>query len=180
MNPLANFLPGKTIQNYWESDNQLATIGVFKELYESDKTKKKTTSSQIMWAVAFYCHPESRLAKFSEVEKKQLIESDIIGEKVMWENIEKYIKAYEKLYLTQAKRSLQNWNRKLEERDNYLNSMPYHELTLDDAKLLDALLANTPKLYTQYEDIMEKISDENAKSINKAGIQESAAEKGLL
>lgn len=180
MNPLASYTPGNTLPNYWEIDNQLGSIGLFKELYESDKTKKKATSSQIMWAVAFYCHPESRLINFATKEKCSIIETDIVKVKVDWEGIIPYITEYKKLYLTQAKRSLENWKMKLEERDEYLMSMPYNTLELDEAAKLDRLLADTPKLFKQYEDIRELISEEDAKSINKAGIQESAAEKGVL
>lgn len=181
MNPLANFPTDyKVIPNYWEYDNQLAHIGLFKDLYQSDKSKKKGTSSLIMWAVAFYCHPESRLVNFSIKDKCKIIESDITKEKVDWEGIVPYITEYKKLYLTQAKRSLENWKMKLEERDDYLINLPYSELELDEVEKLDKLLANTPKLFKQYEDIKELISEEDAKSINKAGIQESAAEKGMI
>lgn len=180
MNPLANFTPGKDAPNYWDIDNQLALIGVFKELFESDKSKKKVTSSLTMWAVAFYCHPESRLKNFSEKEKKSLIESDIVGDSVDWKKLELYINEYNKLFLTQAQRSLVNWNKKLEERDEYLDSLPYNELDLDEAGKLDKLIANTPSLYKQYQAIKDQISEEEAKSVNKAGIKESASEKGLI
>jgi hypothetical protein len=181
INPLANYnADSKTIQNYWEFDNQLATIGIFKDLYQSDKSKKKTTSSRIMWAVAFFQHPESRLINFSTTEKKDIIESDITKEPMDWNDLATYITAYKNLYYTQATRSLENWKVKLEERDEYLNSLPYKDLDLDSAKLLDTLLANTPKLYKQYDEIKQQISDEESKGRTKAGIQESASEQGLI
>lgn len=179
MNPLVQFKPElKTIPNYWEIDNQLALAGEFKKLYSEDKSKNKQDSSLIMWAVCFYTHPESRFLNFSTKEKRSLIETDIVRKELNWDYVNNYINEYKKLYLTQAKRSLENWKEKLEERDEYLQSLPYKALTLDDAKLLDVLLANTPKLYQQYEDIKQQISDEDAKTINKAGIKESASEKG--
>jgi hypothetical protein len=181
MNPLVSFVPGqKVIPNYWEIDNQLAFVGGFKKLYDTDKTKNKRDSSLIMWAIAFYCHPESRILNFPDVEKKELIEKDIISTTVEWDKISSYIVEYKNLYLTQARRSLFNWKLKLEERDAYLMSIKYNSLELDEAGKLDRLLADTPKLFKQYEDIKELIQDEDAKTINKAGIQESASEKGLL
>lgn len=181
MNPLVNFIPGqKTIPNYWEIDNQLAFVPPFKELYGTDKTKGKKDSSLTMWAIAFYCHPDSRIVNFPEQEKRVLIESDMVGSKMEWSKLDSYIKEYKNLYLTQAKRSLVNWKIKLEERDEYLMSIPYNTLPLEDAAKLDRLLADTPKLFKQYEDIKELIQEEDAKVINKAGIQESAAEKHLI
>ena len=181
MNPLTNLEPGKKTQpNYWGIDNQLSFIGVFKALYESDKSKKKVNSSQLLWAVALYCHPDSRLINFPSAEKRQIIEADYLGKELDWDKIEALTTEYKKLYLTQARRSLENWKLKLEERDEYLNSFPYKSLDLEDAKLLDTLLANTPKLYKQYDEIQEQILDEDAKAINKAGIQESAAERKLI
>jgi hypothetical protein len=181
MNPLVNFIPGqKATPNYWEIDNQLAFIPPFKELYDLDKSKGKKDSSLKMWAIAFYCHPDSRIINYPEKEKRGLIETDIVGDKIEWNKLEGFIKDYKNLYLTQAKRSLVNWKIKLEERDDYLMSIPYNTLPLEDAAKLDKLLADTPKLFKQYEDIKELIQEEDAKVINKAGIQESAAEKQLI
>lgn len=181
MNPLVNFIPGqKEIPNYWEIDTQLAFIPPFKVLYSEDKTKGKKTSSQVMWAIAFYCHPDSRIVNFPEAEKRSLIETDFIKSALDWESLTLLIKEYKNLYLTQAKRSLVNWKIKLEERDEYLMAIPYNSLALEDAAKLDKLLADTPKLFKQYEDIKEQIQEEDAKTINKAGIKESASEKNLL
>lgn len=179
MNPFASYEANKNV-NYWEVDNQLATIGNFKVLYEKDKSKKKKDSSLFMWAVAFYCHPDSRLLNFSFEDKRNIIENDIAGKELNWKLIEDYCKDYTNLYLTQAKRSLHNWKKKLEERDNYLLSIPYRSLGLQEAAQLDKLLADTPKLFKQYTEIQSMIDEEAAKEINKAGIKESASEKKLL
>lgn len=177
MNPLVNYKPNL---NYWDVDSQLTTIGKFKDLYSNDKSKKKVDSSQIMWAIAFYCHPESKLVNYPDEEKKALINKDIYNGELDWNTVQDLINDYKDFFLTQAQRSLETWKLKLEERDAYLVSIPYKSLDLDDAKKLDALLADTHKLFNQYESIMEKISEESAKAIGKGGAKESASEKGLI
>ena len=180
VNPLSNHsVGGKT--NYWEVDNQLTNFGVFKELYLADKSKNKQDSSQLMWAVCYFTHPESRLINYSTNERKQVIQSDIVTSvELNWEKLNIYIREYKKLYLTQATRSLEEWKSKLEERGEYIMNTKYPSLDLDDAKKLDALLADTPKLFKQYNDILEQMSEEAAKGINKGGIKESASEQKKL
>jgi hypothetical protein len=178
MNPFVDYKPGLS---YWDIDSQLKGITPFKSLYSNDKSKKKVNSSQQMWAIAFFTHPESRLDKFSSVEKWEVIEEDIITFKeYKREELMHPISVYKKMFLTQAQRSLVNWRNKLEERDTYLISIPYKELELSEAEKLDKLLAGTPKLYQQYEAILASIQEEESKGRTKGGRAESASEKGEL
>jgi len=178
MNPFVDYKPGLS---YWDIDPQLKGIAPFKSLYSDDKSKKKVNSSQIMWAIAFFIHPESRLDKFSSVEKWEVIEEDIITFKeYKREMLTRPIKMYKKMFLTQAQRSLVNWRDKLEERDAYLISIPYNQLELSEAEKLDKLLAGTPKLYQQYEAILDSIQEEESKGRTKGGRAESASEKGEM
>jgi hypothetical protein len=178
MNPFVDYKPDLS---YWDIDPQLKVIAPFKSLYSNDKSKKKVNSSQMMWAVAFFTHPQSRLDKFSTVEKWEVIEEDIITFKEYnRKELTVPIKMYKKMFLTQAQRSLFNWREKLEERDAYLISIPYKELELTEAEKLDKLLAGTPKLYQQYEAILDSIQEEESKGRTKGGRAESASEKGEM
>lgn len=178
MNPFVDY---KTGLSYWDIDPQLMAIEPFKSLYSDDKSKKKINSSQQMWAVAFFIHPESRLAKFSIEEKWIVIEDDIVSFKdFKRESIKTLISVYKKMFLTQAQRSLINWRDKLEERDAYLISVPYSQLELAEAQKLDLLLAGTPKLYEQYNKILDSIEEEESKGRTKGGRAESASEKGEM
>jgi hypothetical protein len=62
----------------------------------------------------------------------------------------------------------------------YLISIPYKELELTEAEKLDKLLAGTPKLYQQYEAILDSIQEEESKGRTKGGRAESASEKGEM
>jgi len=166
--------------NYWDVDNQLQTIEPFKTLYKKDSSKKKDHSSQMMWAVAFYIDPKSRLLNFSSKEKQDVVSKDIVTIKIDWDKINVYIEEYAKLKLSQIERSLANWKYKLEERDKYLVSLPYQELTLDEASKLDKLLSDTPKLFEQYFKMEDQLKEEINKGANKGGRKESISEQKLI
>jgi len=167
--------------NYWDLDPQLTAFEPFKTLYDSDKTKGKRGSSQKMWAVAFYIDPDSRLYKYKAAEKKKVIESDIITIKGFdWKELEEPIKIYKKLNMTQAERTLDTWNLKLEERERYLLSIDYKELTLEEAKKFDTLITNHPAMYDQYEMILAKISAEEVEGKTKGNRKESLSEKKII
>ena len=47
-------------QNFWEVNSDYLLISEFKNLYDSDKSKNKTNSSKILWAIYFAYNPEYR------------------------------------------------------------------------------------------------------------------------
>jgi len=172
--PLINF---DIDVNFWDNNTQLKLVKAFNEIWEEDKTKKKKNSSQIMWAIALCYDPESKYIKWTEEDRRKLVEDDFIHGKIDWRKYENAIKTYIGLYTTQAERSLMVWEKKLKERDDYLTSKKYSEVDLKDAKALDDLLANTPKLYSQYNMILEQLDEEQAKAKTKGNAPESASEK---
>ena len=118
--PLTNFDIGA---NYWEIDPQLKVIEPFATLYKEDKSKKKSNSSLTMWAIALFADPESRFKNLSEDKKKELIEKDYIRHKCKdfdWKSLAEGIEVYRSLYITQAQRSLIDWENKLKEMDDFL------------------------------------------------------------
>ena len=175
--PLNNF---DIDANYWDVDPQLKVIEPFASLYNEDKTKKKGTSSLYMWAVALHADPESRLFKIGKESKENIIYNDYIKSKkedFSWDVVKEHIEAYKKLYLTQAQRSLVDWEEKLEERGKFLKGVPY---TLEDGDTLDKMLAATSKLYDHYEKILERLADEEAEGQTKGGRIESISEKKII
>jgi hypothetical protein len=175
--PLVNFDIGA---NYWGVDPQLKAIEPFASMYKEDKTKKKSNSSLKMWAIALFADPESRLCKLSKKDKESIIYKDYLSgryEDFKWEDVKEHINAYRAFYLTQAERSLVNWEEKLQERDAFLKEVKY---TLEDGKDLDAMLANTEKLYKLYGQILERIAEEAKEGVTKGGRTESISEKKLI
>jgi hypothetical protein len=87
------------------------------------------------------------------------------------------IKRIEDYALTPAKRSLRNWKKKLEERDEMLSSIAY---TLENAAELDKILAQTDKLYSQYERVAKALAIENQEAKVRGGRQLSLSDKGEI
>lgn len=166
--------------NFWKVNPQLKMPESFNKLYKEDKSKGKKNSSQLMWAIALCYDPNSKFYNLIEKARKTLVEQDFAKEKIDWKGLEPQIELYKSLFMSQATRSLDNWKLKLEERDNYLNSIPYRDLDLKGAKDLDDLIANTPKLYVQYNKILEQLSEEAAKGATRGNVPESASEKKEL
>jgi len=47
----------ETDENFWETNPAFKSIKVFNEFQKKDKSKNKSRSSQIMWAIAFLVDP---------------------------------------------------------------------------------------------------------------------------
>ena len=66
------------------------------------------------------------------------------------------------------------WEKTLHEREDFMDSFPYDATTY---KIKDEMLTNTPKLWTAYEAILERLSKEEAAQ-TFGDQEESLAEKG--
>jgi hypothetical protein len=157
--------------NFWETNPQLKYIGVFEEFHNKDKSKGKKDSSQIMWAVALLLDKSkhNNFRNLPEDEKKEQLAKYFLKQpNFEWD--EKEIKdltdQYFKLCLSQAEKSLIEWERKLKERDEFIASCPYNAETYE---MLDKLLSNTYKMYQMYQTVksqldLEQDTDETSKN----------------
>lgn len=91
-----------------------------------------------------------------------------------WDDYTELLTLIEEKVLTKAERALMRWEKTLHERDDFIASVPYNETTYE---MKDKLLANTPKLWDQYESISEKLLKERQAKTH-GDIEESLAEKG--
>ncbi len=170
---LSNFDIGK---DFWALEPQFKIIEPFSSLYKADKSKKKTNSSLIMWAIALFSDKDSKLAKLSVDEKENIIKNDYLKDikDFNWEEYGEFIEVYYKLHTSQVQRSLIDFEVKLQERDKFLKKTKYN---LENAKDLDTIMANTSKLFDLYEKLLERIEEESAEGITKGGRKESASER---
>jgi hypothetical protein len=67
------------------------------------------------------------------------------------------------------------WEQTLHERDDFISTVPYN---LDTFEAKDKMLANTPKLWDQYESILDRLTKEQGST--HGDIEESLSEKGLI
>ena len=194
MSLLRNF---NTDENFWETNPIFKTVKIFEEFYNKDKTKGKKKSSQIMWAIAFLVDPhEHNIWKnLTELDKKVLIQDDFLkNDNFNWSEYQELIDEYYNRVLSIPEKDFQELIDKMNERKEFIKLTPY---TLDsyeedpstgklrlikgNAKDLDKMVVDTAKLYEQLEIVKAKL--ERSKAIDgetKAGMQESATEKGLL
>jgi len=67
------------------------------------------------------------------------------------------------------------WNRKLDEKTNYLETLTYEQ----DSETIEKLLATNVKLYTDYEAILKRIEQESS-GVTQGGGEESLSDKGEI
>ena len=167
-------------ENFWEWNPQY--ILIFKDFYDADKTKNRMRSSRIMWGIYFLVHPKSDL--YNLPNKKELISKNYLkDENFKWETVDGEQDLFIHSILTQAERSLYNWDTYMMKRDAYLKSLNYYfdEYLTDEngdnvvtrtgqfvtikgtAEQLDKAYSITPKMYAEYEKIKKSLSEEDIK-----------------
>lgn len=72
---------------------------------------------------------------------------------------------------------LNQWRKKLEERDEFINSTPYNASSYE---LLEKLLGNSKKIWDQYLMAEKEAEKDTNEGSVKGDIQESATELGLI
>ena len=83
---------------------------------------------------------------------------------------------YETSLITPAKRQLMVWNKKMDEKTLYLDTLTYE----DNADTIEGLLKTNVKLFEDYERLLKLVDKENNEGSTKGGAEESASEKGLI
>lgn len=158
--------------NFWDFYPQYATVDPFKSLKGKDRTKNKSGSSTLMWAIAFVYHPKSELYNMSD--KFERIAVDMLGEAkgFKWSKYKALSDAFINITLTTAEKGLINWENGLKDRDSFLAKQEYHfgysKETEDgfmeyksNVKELDEMRGRTAKLYQEFFKIKKELEDED-------------------
>lgn len=132
--------------------------------------------SDFMWSIALFADPDSKFSNTSQEFRQQLISEDYYDPDWKDPATQEAISLYEKLVLTKAEKFLVDWEKKLEERANFIASLPYNEQTYE---LLDSMMAKTERMWKQYMNCLKDVEDEKQQH-TFGGAQESATEQGLL
>ncbi len=191
---LRNF---ETNENFWVTNPAFLTVKLFKEFHSKDKSKDKSKSSRIMWAIAFYLDPHEHNVwrNLSNEDRKMLIADDYLKQKKFnWEDYQDIISEYYKRVLTRPEKDYYELVEKMTERKDFIKNTPYTLESYEEdpetgkfrtvkgtAKDLDSMVTNTIKLYEQLDAVKAKV--ERAKQLKgetKGGMEESATERGLL
>lgn len=178
--------------NFWEINPIFKTIKIFRDLYDSDKSKKKDKSSQLMWAIALLIDPnEANVWKnVAENEKRQLIAEEYLEDKKFkWEDYQELLDVYEERCLTIAEKELVRFERKLVDRGDFINKTKYSldeyeenngrtKLVKGTAEQLDKMMIATSKLTEQLSIIKDMLKQEQTEGRGRGGAAKSASEKG--
>ena len=143
-----------TERNYWETYPEIRLHPQFSPTYKKDKTKKKSVSSNMMWAFHLVCHPKSLPKSWD------------------WEASfeDSMLETYRGLMLSEAQRALTDWDEMIKKRSSYLKNQDYNLETGND---LDKLHKNTYSIYKDYQKICEELTNEENSNINSISLSES-------
>ena len=182
-------------ENIWNLHPSLKVAGAFKDLYKSDRSANKNSSSKLLWTIALIWDRDSKyynLPEFGEDSKIDLLFEDVYGDKNYYKKnkakIDKLRRFYLKLQETTARRSLREIEEKLEQRSEFLRDTDYDIGVANErgqwigntASMLDKMLADTKKIYDLYEQARKLVSDEIEKGQAMGGGQESLSDTGEI
>tara|TARA_E500000305_G_scaffold110565_1_gene118946 strand:+ start:2204 stop:2725 length:522 start_codon:yes stop_codon:yes gene_type:complete len=163
--------------NFWKLNPQLRIPLPFAAIYKQDKSKSKSKSSQVMWAIALLVDPDSKFSNISYNNRQSMIAKDYLkDEKFNWSGYKEAIVFYERSLISPAKRQLMVWEKKMDEKTLYLDTLTYE----DNADTIEGLLKTNVKLFEDYERLLKLVDKENNEGSTKGGAEESASEKGLI
>jgi len=173
----------KTFDNsvkFWKANPLLTKIEPFKDLYKKDRSFDKHESSTMLWFIAI-CYDQSSdntLRNIPTEERLILMGNDLYEDEEFYNRnklkLEPYIEAYLALCETPAMKALRLWNNKMLERAKFINDTKY---TLENAKELDVIMVNTPKLFNDYQRILKDLSEEEDIDSVRGGGEQSLKDK---
>lgn len=158
--------------SFWDSNPQLKVA--FKDIYSKDKSKNKSNSSQIMWAVALFIDPKSKFKDLDEGYREELIKDDYLSSfsvKGYKETIEKW-----KSFLSPAERQLILWEKFINEKNEYMAGLNYK----DNGDEIEKRLLSNGKLFDELARLKSMIAEEESEGIVKGNATESLSEKGEI
>lgn len=170
-----------TSHNFWEYNPQLKIA--FKSLYDKDKSKSKEFSSSVMWAIALSYHPDSKYRNVDEKTRRELILDNYIKEYIKdadafdWDDFTDEIRIFKSICLSKAQRLLIAWETKMEERDAFIDSVPYNAETY---KMLDDIMGKTDKMWKQYLNCLKYVEEEKDQGSLRGGGVESLKDMGEI
>lgn len=168
--------------NFWECGAELKAFPKFKELYNGDKSKNKSVSSNIMWYVYFVSDINSIAANQSIEERKEYFRLEYVDclkdvDKVPNEELEELCDEYKKITETPAMRQMRIWELKMLEKTKLMEDTPYD---LNTWEALDKMMKSNVEAYKSYSQIMEQLSKDDGSTHAKGGGERSLTDQGLI
>jgi hypothetical protein len=170
--------------NYWDVNKELLFIPEIEKFYNNDKSKGKSESSTVMWAIYYAYNPESRY--FNLPNKLDVLANNFIKQKgFTWENQEAIVEIYKSMVISDSERALVEWGEIMNMRSIAMKKL-YKELLEQpiadvDTKALgevDRMLSNTPKMFEDYKKVRKDYEEE--KTAKKGKKNRSLSDSGEI
>jgi hypothetical protein len=166
--------------SFWELNPEY--ILIFEDFHKKDRSKGKLKSSTVMWAMYLKLHPESSF--YNMGNKEEFIKEKFVkDDKFEWNKYEDIEVVFKDSVLTQAEKSLYDWNELMRKRDKYLKNKDYYfdEYATDEngdnvvtktgnfvtikgtAEQLDKAQQVTIKYFNEYSKILKELQEEKLK-----------------
>lgn len=169
--------------NFWEHNPSYLDVDPFAKLRTTDKSPGKRISSVKMWAVVLACDPKSDFYYLpGKLEKIATAMNRNHRVKIDWTEVNELMLIFTDMYLNQAERSLLSWEKRMFERDEFLEVQEWSFDFYDDsgklikgtADQLDRMHGQTAKHYKEYQLIVKELQELAIKdqSVKKSNIQE--------
>lgn len=159
-----------TDESFWELYPEFKVALSFKDLYKSDKSRNKISSSNIMWFVALCHSPRSRYKSLEIGDRYAVIGEDFMDNINYYEDnktrLDPIILDFIKTETTAAQRHLDEWDKKQDERSKFISNLKYDLNTYED---LDKMAINTTKIYDTFFKIKEQLAKEEGEGVGKSG-----------
>jgi len=167
-------------QNFWEINSEFLLMSEFKNLYDSDKSKNKSNSSKILWAIYFAYNPESKF--YNIPDKLNILAKDFIKDnKFKWTSVKEIVDLYKSSVLSDAERALVTWGEIITMRDESLKLLYKQAIEAkdtDELVKLDKMISNNPKLFEDYKKIKKDYEEEKVTKKGKTIV--SLSESGEI
>lgn len=162
-------------QNFWDLYPDFKIALSFKEIYKSDKSRNKESSSKLMWFVALTTDLNSKYYRMPQDDRFNLIAEDYMEDIKYYKSnkikIDKLIEDYIMLEFSAAQRQLREWDIKQDERSAFIATLKY---SLDTYEDLDKMAVNTKKIYDTFKTIKDDLAkEESGEGTGKAGAKKS-------
>lgn len=188
-----------TGDNFWVLNPQFQSINPFKRLYDSDKSRNKSTSSKKMWFIvqAMDDSPNNVFRNLLFEEKVNKLSEDFMLDPNYYtdneQDLQQYMETYDKFHTTAARRALEEWKEKIIDRSGFIKRTPYtmDSFTQDEdtgkfvktagtAKMLDDMMKNSNQIYALYHTILKDLTKEDEDSKIKGGQKLSLSDEGVI
>ncbi|HMT02013.1 MAG TPA: hypothetical protein PKD00_01675 [Burkholderiales bacterium] len=161
--------------NYWDTfPGQRITFAL---LYNTDKSKNKVNSSEIMWAL--YMYTTNKVDNVLHNMSKQEREEELLMNYVTPEQFQTVLELedmYVEHNLSYLQRRFRFYQKMLEQREEYMSTLNY----ATHAQVLDDMLSKSKKIWDDVINISKQLDVEANEAHVKGGREESATEKELL